>query len=1152
MSTIPTTNLELWLDASSIADIVMENGSPISIADKSGKTGVWSINRGALINNAQNNLSSIRFSGSGDVITAPSNVNENTFSFMHNTETHIFGIMKVATIGGSSPIANNSLILTTYNNTDIGPGYRLSYGSSARHGAGIMSHINKGMPGAYVVGVTALNQLINNNWYIFHVVTKPSASIANRGTITIGSRSFANNRFTEPLSTLSSQSKLRLISVDDNNDSITGELGELIIYRGSMSELDVYDIKEVLANKWGLANQLIPLTPTPTPTVTRTPGPTTTPTPTVTPSSTPEILTYVSNSNSLYSIPGITSFSVDRDNLRVFYTTDKGEIGVRSIKNNNLIQYAKVSSRDVFSSAYNTTANKLYVGASASSSSNDNSLLILNADNLTTTTTIGLGNIVSAGTIRRFQATKLILDKTQNKLYGYLFGTATQPIQRLVRWNLSDNSSVNVLTSIYEIYDLYLDEGNSLLYVSAKGLDNINRIYKINTTTDTVVETYNIYARYFYVVNNQIVYTDLDTFYIRDLNTLSINFSYKLHTTVNRLTRNGPYAISYDPDNNTAYVFDAYARSRDPKFFMFNIQTRTFMGTFGFGGANGTLGVNNAYYDSILRKNFAMTNNQYLYMICPENIVKNNSFARSSLPGACVNGVGKVAKYNNYMTHWTVSDTADIVSMSFCRSGEPYNPFASLGPSSGSGFIEQTISTVAGYDYLLEFRIGLAPGFSNTADRMCRVSVLDDNNQTIYNQLFNVKTTPTSTTYNSLGWQTRSAIFTATSSACKLRFSSPDPNISIGGAAIDNIIVTRVTYANTPLPTPTPSPSSPGDNLSAIENWNFNIGSIRLMTSNSTSPMHSQNQPSFYGAVSVDDETIAMIPFSSTNIGLYNSDNYTYINGPAHGKAAGAFFGGVLYANKVVMVPHNSNNIGIYDTTNNLYLDGPQASGFAGGVVTPDGTVVMAPHTASNIGLYNAINNTYIAGPAHNQGSTAVFAGAVYMTNNKILLVPRDANNIGIYDPSNNSYTNGPAHNMVDGAFIGGVLFPSNGKVILIPHNSPNIGIYDIATNSYTNGPAHGRGGAAFAGGVLLPNRKILLVPHTSAYMGIYDPISNTYTNSSSIGTGSAGRFFGGLLIGGDKVVLCPANNANIRYVSFATPANIPHSVTRSPLLNKF
>lgn len=1146
---IPTNNLELWLDASDINSVSIENSVPVSITDKSGKTGAWSVFRGATINNAQNNLSSIRFSGTGDAIVPPNSVSPNAFSFMHNSETNVFGVIKMAELGSASSIlSSNHLLLTTYNNKDIGPGYRMFYGVSSRHGPSVMAHINKGVSGEYVVGLTALNQFVSNGWYIFHIVTRPAATALNRGVLTVGNRSFSNNIFNSSASNSSSQSRLRLISIDNNNDSITGELGELLIYRGAMSELDIFNIKDILANKWGLSSQLVPLTPTPTPTITRTPGPTSTPTPSITPSSTPEIQTYISNTNSSYSIKGISSFSVDRDNMRLFYTTSTGDVGIRSIKTNNLIQYAKVGSRSITSSVYNSFNDRLYIGNTSSTTAN-NTLTILDGNNLSKIQDIDLGTVVTTTSVK-FQAKQLILDKTNNKLYGFLDASSTRPVQRVVRWDLTNNASVNILTSLYDVYDMYLDEPNNLLYVSAKSTNNTNQIYKISTITDTLIDTFTIYGRNIIVDNNKIIYTDIDTFYIRDLSNQSLLFSYKLHTTINRFTQNGPYAISYDRDTGTAYVFDAYARNRDPKFLVFNTQNNgSFVGMFGFGGANGTNGVNRAHYDPVLRKNFAMTTGLYLYAICPENLVKNNGFSRLTLPGTCVAGVGKITKQTGYMTPWTVSANADIVSMSFCNSVESYNPFASLGPSSGSGFIEQTIQTVSGYDYMVEFRIGLAPGFSSTSDRMCRMSITADNNQILYDQLFNVKTSPSSTTYSSLGWQTRSAVFTANSNSCKLKFYSPDPNISIGGAAIDNVIVTRTTYSNTPLPTPTPSPSAPSNISSAISGWNFNIGSLRLL---STSTKHSQTQPAFYGGVMVDDENVVFTPFTSTNIGLYNIDNLTYTDGPAHGKVAGAFFGGVLCADKVIMIPHNSNNIGIYDTSNKLYSDGPVASGFAGGVVTPSGLVVMAPHTTTNIGLYNSVTNTFTAGPAHNQGNSAVFAGVVYMPNNKVLLVPRNADNIGIYDIDNNSYSNGPAHNMGDGAFIGGVWSPRNNKVILIPHNATHVGVYDIATNTYSNGAVHNRGGAAFAGGVLLPDLRILLVPHTSTYVGIYDPVLAKYTNGPSIGAGSAGRYVGGLLGGGDRVIMCPANNAEVRHVTLSNAANITRSILRSLLLNKF
>lgn len=1146
MSNLPTNNLELWLDASSINSLQIDNGSLIGISDKSGKTGQWTISNGSLINNAINSLSSIRFVGSGNAIVAPNSINTGSFSFMHSTETHIFGVMKTPLPGTSSIIAANALLLTTYNNKEIGPGYRLFFGSSARYKASITAHINKGVEGAYVVGLTALNQALPDNWHIFHVVTKPNLSqISARGSITIGNASYSNNTFSESPTTSNSQSRLRLVSVADGAGAIAGELGELLIYSGSLTESDIYTIKDILSNKWGISEQIIPLTPTPTVTVSRTPGPTATPTATPTPSVSPDGITYINNSSSNFTKTGITDFTLDTTNMRLFYSTSSGEVITLSAKSYKNIQYRKINTRSVDSCSYNPNTNRLVVGAQGATVSLENNLLLLNPDNLETIRTVPLGT----ASVYKLKASKLVTSLNLNKTYAYLLGSSSSAIQKLIAYDWDTNTSVNVLTSLYDIYDMQLDEDNSTLYVSAKVSSNTNRIYKINTNTDTVLQTWDFYARFFRIVGDKIVYTDNTTLYIRDIATQSIIYAYQFHKIVNRFTQRGPYCMTYNSVDNTLYVFDAYAPNNTPVLYVFNMQNNSYVGSFPFGGALSAFGVDFATYDSNLKKIIAMKKSRYLYNICSENIIKNNSFNRQTLTGSCSSNIGTITKSINYGSPWTVSNSANLISMSICNNLDPYNPFASLGPASGSGFIEQTFSTVSGYDYLIEFAMGNAPGFNTLTDRMARVSLIDNtNNETLYNQLFNIKSINTGVTYNSLGWQTKTLSFTANSNATTIKFSSPASGVSQGGAAIDNVIITRMRY-DAPFPTPTPSPTSPGDNLTYLQqNFTFNIGTTRVGT---TATVHGKSLPAFYGAVSSDDENVVLVPFSSNNIGLYNRDSDTYTDGPAHGKGPSAFFGGVLYANKVIMIPYGANTIGIYDIGNNIYLDGPSASQYAGGVLSHNGLVIMAPHTNTKIGIYNPATNSFTLGPAHNQGNDGVFAGAVALPNNKILLVPNNADNIGIYDPGNNTYTNGPAHGAGDGAYLGGVVIPSTNKVILIPYNSTNIGIYDINTGNFTTGPAHNRGSAAFAGGVLLPNNNVLLVPYNSVYSGVYNSSTGTYNNGPSISGSGSARFVGGLLVGGDKVVLCPAMSPQIRSITFNSPANINMSVLRSRFINK-
>ena len=1184
-------NLELWLDASDTNSLVTDNSLPVQITDKSGKTGNWIVSKATIVPNSSNGLQSIRFAGTGDALVSSGNISSSSFAFMHSGETHIFGVIKTPIKSLLSSLSSNYLLLNTYNEQSPGPGYRLYFGSSNRHKGTITSHITRGQEASYVVGLTALGKLQENYWHIFHILTKPTVSSANsRGTITIGNSSYSNNNFTTSASSsLSSQSLLKISTNDDGTNSTTGELGELLIYKGLLTDLDIFNIKDSLSEKWGIGAQIIPLTPTPTPTASSTPPPTPTLTRTPTPTPTSEGMSYTANTNNPLAIASLYDFTVDKNNLKVFYTLSNPFAGgafveCRSLIDNSLISRGVVKNTNNsaigYSSykgcAYNSNSDRLYVSATrvlSNIGSLPSSIIsVMDASSLAPLDQIVLGTTVVNGLTKKYESYRLLYSPKYNKLYSYEYVSNDKNIQKLVSYNIgSSNTSTTILSSLYEIYDIQLDDAQDALFVSAKTGPSAYSVYKINTDTNAVANAWQFYAKsIFFTSDNKILYTNNDTLYVMDIATSNILFSYPLHSaTTNRFTKNGPYSISYNSQTKTVYVFNYYANSSEPVFFAFDITNYSLIGKFPFGVDPRYNGVSKTEYLQDIGKNVCLFQSTstltlgYLYVISPENLIKNSKLDRSTLTGKCTNSttfIGKADKTGNYSFPWVVSSGADIISMSYCNKSEKYNPFISLGAASGSGYVEQSFQTVSNAVYAVDFQLGNSPGFSSTGERMTKATVYDSNNLEIFTQIFNTPSVKASNTYTGLGWKTKSFKFTANSSSTKIRFASPDPLISQGGAAIDSVIITKGTYSTSPAPTPTPSPVNLPDNLNFLQNsLTFNIGSSQYIPS----VVHSQNTPSFYGAVLGSSGKSFLIPYNATNIGIFNQQIDTnfrtppfnsYEIGPAHGKGAGAFFGGVAFNDNVIMCPHNSTKIGLYDTTNNYYSDGPAASGFAGAVVSSNNKVIFAPFSNPNIGIYDPVTNAYTAGPAHNAGSSAVFSGAVALPNDKILLVPRNSNNIGLYDPSNNSYTTGPSHSRGSGAFIGGVLLPSANKVVLIPSNSTTIGLYDINTNTYSDGPLHGNGANAFAGGVLLPNGQVLLIPYNSSYFGVFSILNNTsyYSNSINLKSSSnANSFAGGLLISGSSVLLCPANSANIGYVSF-TKANISNTVLRSRYINKF
>ena len=322
---------------------------------------------------------------------------------------------------------------------------------------------------------------------------------------------------------------------------------------------------------------------------------------------------------------------------------------------------------------------------------------------------------------------------------------------------------------------------------------------------------------------------------------------------------------------------------------------------------------------------------------------------------------------------------------------------------------------------------------------------------------------------------------------------------------------------------------------------------------------HGRGSGAFQGAVVAPNGNIILVPYNSTNIGIYDPTTKNYSNGPAHGRGSGAFMGGVLAPNgNIILVPFNSIAVGIYNPITNNYSDialhGQGATAFHGGVLAPNGNIILVPFNSTNIGIYDPTTHIYIPGATHGRGSGA-FIGGVLAPNGNIILVPFNSTVVGIYDPITNNYTNssGPAHGQGSGAFVGGVLAP-NGDIILVPGNSTDVGIYDPIADNYSNGAAHVQGNNAFYGGALAPNGDIILVPLTSTNIGIYNPTTNNYTPGPAHGRGNS-AFTGGVLGPNGLIILAPFNSSVIGIYGINTKPLLNDQFEKNVLLpyfNKF
>lgn len=1174
MSNIPTSNLELWLNFGLLTN-------DTTIPDSAGKNNSWIINNCTLIENGLNNLSTLRFSGNSS-ITPPASVPPSFFNFLHNGEGHVFLIAKMPLKDNNSPTSANYLLLGTYDDGDAGPGYRLYLGSSTRYDGSVMTYISRGSAGTYCVELLSLGNFAEGSWNLVHIFTDPTATLAtNRGYISVGNETVNNNKFNLSANNNNSQISFRILGVDsDNSGDIVGELAELAIYKGQLSSSTIADIKTAMVTNWGLPIEVVYPTPTPTPTITptNTVTPTVTPTPSVTPSSPPPQF-FTGSSNGL-DIKDVLDFSVDADSMLLYAIKDSNTIDVINLFDNNTTDTISIVDTSIgaqFNSvrvsrgasfrakvcAINSVTNRLYVASRVTGAAYRSAISVIDLNTRTVIDTI-TGNDFG-------YATKMIISEKQNKL----FLMETYGNDSVIAVDLETNtyttlSTVDSRGRIATIRDIALDDTNDKLYCSAS-----LSILQFNTTNNSLIgstlfETMNSLL---VLPNNRLAFSTDTHIKVINASTLIYLFSYRLSDANRSLSSSyGPYSLSYNEDSGTVYAFPKRALSNQTKVLIFDVNNYAFKGIYNFPGKLGSSGVTKAKFSNKLKKNIAMhPDSGKLYVISPDQLISKGSFDSSAgISGTCTNSFTKEGYASNSLSSlgtifspWNFNGGVKVASMSFCNRRDSYNAFVSMGSSSNQvSRISQSFNTVVGAPYTVEFSLGNAPGFNRDTPRMVRVRIKNGNNQYDYDQLFSVKSILTGDTYNSLGWEKRSFDFVASHTSTTIWFEQPPSTLSQGGAAIDNVYVSRSTYQDRLTITPTPTPQAIDSGLSYLQNNFTPATNIGVSTFISASNDYSSGKSvanignSFAGAV-VRGSVVYLIPYNSSVIGrVYPRSNMIYSDGVAHGMGSQAFFGGTtLGLETIFMCPHKANAIGLYNTRNNTFTLGPEVTSFnyAGCVKTNNNKIVLVPYNADTVDVYDIATNTIITGPTHG-GPNAAFMGGVLMSNNKVLLVPHGYGQVGIYDPLNNTYS---GINHSDGTFIGGVLSANNNKVILIPHSSEYVGIYDIVNNTYTRGDrlsstSHSRGTAAFAGGVLMRDGKILMIPHRSRYLCTYDVDSNNVRNLGRSLPTLNDKFLGGVLLSDGTVLLCPYKYTSIGLVEPPVESNIPANVIESAHINKF
>jgi DNA-binding beta-propeller fold protein YncE len=141
--------------------------------------------------------------------------------------------------------------------------------------------------------------------------------------------------------------------------------------------------------------------------------------------------------------------------------------------------------------------------------------------------------------------------------------------------------------------------------------------------------------------------------------------------------------------------------------------------------------------------------------------------------------------------------------------------------SCSAGYISQTIQTIPGQQYTLQFNYS-GNNFSNSSNTVFNktftVSITNSTNFISQNYTFDIKpymqyySSLVGPDYNKMGWQTGSITFIASSSSSEIKFESTCATCGCYGPTIDNICISSSScscdYVIPPTPTPTTTTTS--------------------------------------------------------------------------------------------------------------------------------------------------------------------------------------------------------------------------------------------------------------------------------------------------------------------------------------------------------
>jgi hypothetical protein len=137
------------------------------------------------------------------------------------------------------------------------------------------------------------------------------------------------------------------------------------------------------------------------------------------------------------------------------------------------------------------------------------------------------------------------------------------------------------------------------------------------------------------------------------------------------------------------------------------------------------------------------------------------------------------------------------------------------------------------------------------------------------------------------------------------------------------------------------------------------VGVYNYLTNTVTTTSFPNLSQSYFGANLLPDGTVAFIPFSVSNIGIYNPNTNSFTTVPI---TSTGFFGGKLLPNgNLFLNPYNTNYYGIYNYLTRSFTTGPANGAGTGGncqgsCMLLDGRIILPPFVnSSNMGIYSGL-----------------------------------------------------------------------------------------------------------------------------------------------------------------------------------------------------